>query len=136
MIAITIFVVHSNSEDKSIRVWDLSKRGVCIQVSFHSLARPTLYPHYTYQRMLCVSCKPPQYPSIAHFMCSLFVVQTFRRENERFWVIAAHPELNLFAAGHDNGLIVFKLERERPAYAVHDNTLFYVKVASHACVHC
>ena len=26
-------------------------------------------------------------------------VQTFRREHDRFWVIAAHPTLNLFAAG-------------------------------------
>jgi len=30
-------------------------------------------------------------------------------------------------AGHDSGLIVFKLERERPAYAVHENTLYYCK---------
>ncbi|KAF9103185.1 hypothetical protein BGX30_009205, partial [Mortierella sp. GBA39] len=28
---------------------------------------------------------------------------------------------------HDNGLIVFKLERERPAYSVHQNNLFYIK---------
>ena len=34
-------------------------------------------------------------------MCSLFRtgVQTFRREHDRFWVAAAHPTLNLFAAG-------------------------------------
>eukprot|EP00794_Sanderia_malayensis_P012655 gene12655-13955_t len=54
-------------------------------------------------------------------------VQTFRRDTDRFWVMAAHPTLNLFAAGHDSGMIVFKLERERPAYAVHANTLYYVK---------
>jgi coatomer protein complex subunit alpha (xenin) len=47
-------LIISNSEDKSIRVWDMSKRSG---------------------------------------------VQTFRRESERFWVLAAHPELNLFAAG-------------------------------------
>ena len=41
--------------------------------------------------------------------------------------MAAHPSLNLFAAGHDSGMIVFKLERERPAHAVHNNILFYVK---------
>ena len=29
--------------------------------------------------------------------------------------------------GHDNGMLVFKLERERPAYTVHQNTLYYVK---------
>ncbi|KAG0232011.1 hypothetical protein BGW42_008522 [Actinomortierella wolfii] len=54
-------------------------------------------------------------------------VQTFRREHDRFWALTAHPELNLFAAGHDNGLIVFKLERERPAYSIHQNNLFYIK---------
>lgn len=26
-----------------------------------------------------------------------------------------------------SGMIVFKLERERPAYAVHANTLYYIK---------
>lgn len=53
-------------------------------------------------------------------------VQSFKRENDRFWVIAAHPEINLFAAGHDNGVMVFKLERERPASSIHQNTLFYI----------
>jgi hypothetical protein len=28
-------------------------------------------------------------------------VQTFRREHDRFWILAAHPEINLLAAGHD-----------------------------------
>jgi coatomer protein complex subunit alpha (xenin) len=58
-------------------------------------------------------------------------VQTFKRENDRFWVIAAHPEINLFAAGHDNGVMVFKLERERPASAVYQNTLFYITKEKH-----
>eukprot|EP00891_Asterochloris_glomerata_P008996 jgi/Astpho2/8996/fgenesh1_pm.00133_%23_27_t len=54
-------------------------------------------------------------------------VQTFRREHDRFWILAAHPEVNLLAAGHDSGMIVFKLERERPSYATHGDTLYYVK---------
>lgn len=54
-------------------------------------------------------------------------VQTFRREHDRFWILAAHPEVNLLAAGHDSGMIVFKLERERPAYATHGGTLFFIK---------
>ena len=58
-------------------------------------------------------------------------VQSFKRENDRFWVIAAHPEINLFAAGHDNGVMVFKLERERPAYALHQNQLFFINKEKH-----
>ncbi|XP_031268986.1 coatomer subunit alpha-2-like [Pistacia vera] len=53
--------------------------------------------------------------------------QTFRREHDRFWILASHPEMNLLAAGHDSGLIVFKLERERPAFAVSGDYMFHVK---------
>lgn len=75
-------LILSAGEDKSIRIWDLTKRTS---------------------------------------------VATFKRDQDRFWVLASHPELNLFAAGHDNGLIVFKLERERPAYQVNGNQLFHVE---------
>ena len=76
-------LILSNSEDKSIRVWDVAKRSG---------------------------------------------VQTFQREHDRFWILTAHPTVNLFAAGHDTGLIVFKLERERPPHVSHRNqTLYYVK---------
>jgi coatomer protein complex subunit alpha (xenin) len=33
----------------------------------------------------------------------------------------------LSLSGHDSGLIVFKLDRERPAFSLHGNTLFYVR---------
>merc|ERR1719172_262504 len=54
-------------------------------------------------------------------------VQTFRRENDRFWILAIHPEVNLLVAGHDSGMVVFKLERERPAFATHAGSLYFVK---------
>lgn len=58
-------------------------------------------------------------------------VQSFKRDVDRFWVIAAHPEINLFAAGHDTGVMVFKLERERPASAVYQSQLFYITKEKH-----
>ena len=55
-------------------------------------------------------------------------IQTFRREHDRFWILTAHPEQNLFAAGHDSGMLVFKLERERPPHTSFNNELlFYIK---------
>lgn len=56
-------------------------------------------------------------------------VQTFRREGDRFWILAAHRSQNLLAAGHDSGMIVFKLERERPAacYGGSGNIMYYVR---------
>ena len=38
-----------------------------------------------------------------------FLTAHLRRENDRFWVIAGHPTLNLFAAGHDAGMVIFKV---------------------------
>lgn len=52
----------------------------------------------------------------------------FEHKNEsRFWSLAAHPTSNLFAAGHDNGMMIFKFERERPPFCVYENFVFYVK---------
>jgi coatomer subunit alpha len=62
-------------------------------------------------------------------------IQTFRREHDRFWTLVSHPNLKFFAPSlsngilimHDNGLIVFTLERERPAFAVHSDTLYCIR---------
>jgi len=55
-------------------------------------------------------------------------IETYRRAADRFWILAVHPEQSLVAAGHDSGMLVFKLERERPAFAPLAGTqLFYVK---------
>lgn len=53
----------------------------------------------------------------------------FRREADRYWILAAHPTKNLLASGHDTGLVVFKLQRERPAYdcGTDKSQLFYCK---------
>ena len=60
------------------------------------------------------SCTPPTSPGSC-----LVSPPAPRREHDRFWILTAHPEVNLLAAGHDSGMIVFKLERERPAFAAH-----------------
>ena len=54
-------------------------------------------------------------------------IKTFERAADRFWILTAHPTRNLLAAGHDGGMIVFKLERERPAFSVSGGRLYYVK---------
>lgn len=54
-------------------------------------------------------------------------VKQFKRENDRFWMIVAHPTINLFAACHDSGVMVFKLDRERPASTLNQHQeLFFI----------
>jgi len=50
-----------------------------------------------------------------------------RRDTDRYWILAAHPSLNYFAAGYDNGMTVFKLERERHASQRIGSNIFFVK---------
>ncbi|CAI9279238.1 unnamed protein product [Lactuca saligna] len=45
-------------------------------------------------------------------------LQIFRWEHDIFWILGCHPDMNLLAAGHDSSMIVFKLERECPAFSV------------------
>lgn len=41
-------------------------------------------------------------------------VHVVRRDHDRFWCLAVHPEhQNIAAVGHDSGLLVYKLSRER-----------------------
>eukprot|EP00930_Biecheleria_cincta_P035139 TRINITY_DN241_c0_g1_i1.p1 TRINITY_DN241_c0_g1~~TRINITY_DN241_c0_g1_i1.p1 ORF type:complete len:1243 (-),score=237.00 TRINITY_DN241_c0_g1_i1:360-4049(-) len=51
-------------------------------------------------------------------------IHTFRRENDRFWVITAHRTSNLIAVGHDAGMVVFKLDCERPLAMCNGANLF------------
>jgi len=75
-------LILSTGEDKTIRVWDMTK--------------------HTW-------------------------ILTFRRERDRFWALTSHPCLNLFVAGHDSGFIVFKLERERLAFSLYNDTVYYIR---------
>lgn len=57
--------------------------------------------------------------------------QVFRRDADRYWTLACHPTTALFAAGHDAGLQLFKLERERPPMVlVGEDNLFYIRGAA------
>lgn len=50
-----------------------------------------------------------------------------RRENDRYWILAIHPTLNLLAAGHDSGMVIFKLNRERPPSDLDGDNLYLYK---------
>lgn len=56
-------------------------------------------------------------------------LDSFYQENEddRFWSLAVHPSESLFAVGHDSGLKVLKMQRERPPYCVRKNHAVYIK---------
>ncbi|KAL3836986.1 hypothetical protein ACJMK2_022379 [Sinanodonta woodiana] len=122
----TLPLIVSGADDRQVKLWRMNESK--------AWEVDTCRGHYN--NVSCVLFHPRQELILSNSedksirvwdMSKRTGVQTFRREHDRFWVMAAHPSLNLFAAGHDSGMIVFKLERERPAYAVHNNVLFYIK---------
>ncbi|KAH9947517.1 coatomer subunit alpha-2 [Amylocystis lapponica] len=122
----TLPLIVSAADDRQIKIWRMSDTKAwevdACRGHFNNVSTALFHPKHE----LIVSCGEDKTVRVWD-LTKRSAVQTFRRENDRFWVLAAHPELNLFAAGHDNGLIVFKLERERPAFAMHGDTLYYVR---------
>ena len=54
-------------------------------------------------------------------------INTYKKEDDRFWVLAAHPSLNLMAAGYDSGMMIFKLEKERVPAAIHKGLVYVAR---------
>ncbi|EIM89149.1 coatomer subunit alpha-2 [Stereum hirsutum FP-91666 SS1] len=122
----TLPLIISAADDRQIKLWRMSETKAwevdACRGHFNNVSSAVFHPKHE----LIVSCGEDKTVRVWD-LAKRSAVQTFRREHDRFWVLAAHPELNLFAAGHDNGLIVFKLERERPAFALHGDTVYYVR---------
>jgi len=122
----TLPLIVSGADDRLVKLWRMNESK--------AWEVDTCRGHYN--NVSCVLFHPRQELILSNSedksvrvwdMTKRTCLNTFRREHDRFWVLGAHPTLNLFAGGHDSGMIVFKLERERPAFAVNQNLLYYVK---------
>ncbi|TPP57565.1 Coatomer subunit alpha [Fasciola gigantica] len=119
-------IVVSAADDRLIKLWRMTETK--------AWELDTLRGHYN--NVSCVLFHPRQDLLISDSedksirvwdLAKRVCISCIRRDSDRYWVIAAHPKLNLFAAGHDAGFVVFKLERERPAFTVYKDYMFYVK---------
>lgn len=121
----TMPLIVSAGDDRLVKLWRMSETKAwevdTCRGHFHNASGCLFHPHQD----LILSAGEDKTIRVWD-LNKRTAVQSFKRENDRFWVIAAHPEINLFAAGHDNGVMVFKLERERPASATHQNLLFHI----------
>ncbi|CAD5111121.1 DgyrCDS461 [Dimorphilus gyrociliatus] len=122
----TLPLIVSGADDRSIKLWRMNDSRAwevdTCRGHFNNVSCVLFHP-----RMDLILSNAEDKTIRVWDMSKRTAIQSFRRENDRFWVLAAHPTLNLFAAGHDAGMVLFKLERERPAFSVHQNILFYVK---------
>jgi coatomer protein complex subunit alpha (xenin) len=123
----TLPLLASAADDRQVKLWRMSETKAWEVDTLRGHANNVSCCLFHPKHDLVVSNSEDR--SIRVFDVSKRVgVQTFRREGDRFWILAAHRTQNLLAAGHDSGMIVFKLERERPASAQGPaNKLYYVR---------
>ncbi|KAJ9460806.1 Coatomer subunit alpha-3 [Diplonema papillatum] len=121
----TLPLIVSGSDDRTIRIWrmeDMKTYEINQPLRGHvnNVSRVMYFKDYV------VSNSEDKSIRVWDTKTSMFVLAS-RKENKRFWALAVQPERNLIAAGHDGGMIVFKLERERPAMQLLEDTLYWVR---------
>lgn len=121
----TLPLIASGADDRQVKLWRMNDSKAwevdTCRGHYNNVSCVVFHPH---QDLILSNAEDK---SIRVWdMTKRTCLNSFRRENDRFWILIAHPTSNLFAAGHDSGFTIFKLERERPAYTVHGNLLYYV----------
>jgi coatomer protein complex subunit alpha (xenin) len=121
-------IIVSGSDDRSVKLWRYNETRAWETDTFRGHFNNISCVMFHAQSDLIISNSEDKSIRIWDYTKrgSQPIVQ--RRDSDRFWILAGHPSLNLIAAGHDNGLMVFKLEHERPSYCVfEENQLFVLR---------
>lgn len=120
-------LIVSASDDRSIKLWRYNDSRAwetdTFRGHFNNISCVMFHPHAD----LILSNSEDKTIRIWDYTKRGMQPTIYRRETERFWILASHPTLNLIAAGHDAGMMIFKLEHERPAYTVHDELVISLK---------
>jgi len=94
----TLPLIISAADDRTIKIWRMSETKAwevdSCRGHFNNVSTALFHP----SRELIVSCGEDKTIRVWDLQ-KRTAIQTFRREHDRFWVLAAHPHLSLFAAG-------------------------------------
>lgn len=94
----TLPLIVSCGDDRQIKLWRMSETKAwevdSCRGHFNNVSMTMFHPRHE----LILSASEDKTIRVWD-MTKRTAVQTFRREHDRFWVLTAHPELNLFAAG-------------------------------------
>ena len=119
-------LIISGADDRQVKVWRLGESRAWELSSFRG--------HYNNVSSVCfhpfldLILSNSEDKSIRIWdLNKRTLINTFKRDNDRFWSITPHPNQALFACGHDSGVLVFKLARERPPMCVFNTNIYFIK---------
>jgi coatomer protein complex subunit alpha (xenin) len=99
----TLPLIISAADDRVIKIWRMSETKAwevdSCRGHFNNVSNAVFHPKHE----LIVSCGEDKTVRVWD-LAKRTAIQTFRREHDRFWVLASHPQLNLFAAGRTSAV--------------------------------
>ncbi|KAL9643593.1 hypothetical protein ABK040_010206 [Willaertia magna] len=119
-------LIVSASDDRTVRTWKITDQRAWAVDTYTGHSHNVSCAVFHEKKDMIISASEDKTLRFYDMGKAQFI-KSYKREYERFWVLDVHPHQNLIAAGHDGGLIVFKLERERPAFTSVKNVLYYMK---------
>lgn len=119
-------LIVSASDDKTIKLWRYQDTKAwevdTLRGHSHIVDAAIFHPNLE----LIISASEDKTIKIWEYS-SKTCIYTYKKETDRFWIVAPHPTNNYLAAGSDGGIIVFKVERERPPFQRFGNSLIFAK---------
>ena len=122
----TMKIVASGADDKSIKLWRLSGNRHWEMDTLKGHANNVSCVIFHPRMEIIISNSEDKTLRFWDFNRRVQIFQT-RKDTDRYWILAAHPQLNYFAAGFDNGMCVFKIERESMQSCRIGSHLLFVK---------
>mmetsp|Transcript_23070 Transcript_23070/g.22473 ORF Transcript_23070/g.22473 Transcript_23070/m.22473 type:complete len:190 (+) Transcript_23070:561-1130(+) len=119
-------IVASGADDKSIKLWRLSgnKHWEMDTMKGHANNVSCIIFHPRMEILISNS----EDKTIRFWDLNRRVqIYQQRKDTDRYWILSSHPSLNYFASGYDNGMVVFKIEREIVASSRIGSQIIYAK---------
>ena len=123
----TLPLIASGSDDKSIRIWKYTdskcNEADCLRGHSNNVSSLVFHPHNDY-----IISNSEDKTIRVWDLKRKSNVEKVTNENDRYWILASHSTMDIFASGSDSGLTVFKLNNSRiPCVNLQKNILLYNK---------
>lgn len=116
----------SCSDDQSIKIWRVTESEMSIIATLRGHSGNVSSAVFHPVLDVIISCSEDY--TVRVWDAKRYVHLTkFKRNDDRFWTVSSHPTLPIFAAGHDSGLVIFKLSKISPTFDVCGDNIFYYK---------
>ena len=118
-------LIASGSDDKNIKIWKFTdtkwSEADTLRGHFNNVSSVIFHPRLDY----LISNSEDRSMRVWDLNKKTYV-EKITKEVDRFWILAIHPTLNIFASGCDSGFNVFKLESSKmPSTTIQNQILFY-----------